>query len=109
LGIVLFNGAAANAERMADRVAIATGGTGQVLQSTHMNDSVGTLLGGNSQTGGNSINFFDAHGAYIASLPPELNAEGKPNIERKLTDQAWGEGNISTPVLVLPLNEMGRQ
>jgi len=52
LDTLIFYGGAANAGRMADRVGNATGGAGQVQQSTHINDAVGTLIGGNAPTGG---------------------------------------------------------
>jgi filamentous hemagglutinin len=39
---VTFNGAAANAQRMADRVNTVTGGAGTVQQATHKDDKIGT-------------------------------------------------------------------
>jgi len=44
---VTVNGAAANAQRMADRVDTVTGGTGTVQQATHKDDKIGTVIGGN--------------------------------------------------------------
>ena len=61
---VLFNGAAANADRMADRIEQVTGGQGEVWQSTHQNDFVGKLIGGNAPTGGQTAGFGDAHSHY---------------------------------------------
>ena len=93
---------------MADRVSIATGDTGQVLQSTHMNDSVGALLGGNSQTGGLPSSFLDAHGSYTGYLPdPEINP--KLELLRDRTDNVWGPGQISVPVLVPPSSTQKNQ
>src|SRR5690606_4847813 len=71
IGSVTFNGAAANAQRMADRVGQVTGGHGVVLQSTHKDDFVGTLIGGNPPTGGVDSGFGKAHSNYTANLPVE--------------------------------------
>ncbi|MCW5299321.1 filamentous hemagglutinin N-terminal domain-containing protein [Herbaspirillum lusitanum] len=104
IGSVTFNGAAANADRMADRVNQATSGRGVVYQSTHKNDPVGTMIGGNAPTGGNTSSFPDSHGAYTGYLPPERNDSGDRNRSRNETDVVWGKGQISTPLLVPPKN-----
>lgn len=61
VGTVTFNGGAANKQRMADQVNTATSGTGVVQQSTHKDDLIGTLVGGNASTGGRDASMLDAH------------------------------------------------
>ncbi|TQK06365.1 MULTISPECIES: hemagglutinin repeat-containing protein [unclassified Herbaspirillum] len=106
IGSVTFNGAAANAERMANLVDQATGGQGVVYQSTHKNDPVGTMIGGNEATGGNTTSFPDSHGAYTGYLPPERLTNGDVNPIRLRIDEIWGKGKISTPILVSPTPNM---
>lgn len=110
LGTVTFNGGAANAERMANAVQQATSGNatqGLVYEATHQNDLVGTLVGGNTVTGGNSINFSNAHSSYTADIPRELNNSDQVNPLRVLTDAAWGSGQISEPIHVTPPTDRG--
>ncbi|MNJ58108.1 hypothetical protein D3C77_537280 [compost metagenome] len=102
IGSVTFNGAAANAQRMADRVDQVTGGQGVVLQSTHKDDLVGASIGGNTPTGGLDSGFIAAHGAYTESLPAQNKPDGSLNETRDLTDSAWGKGKIGLPVIVQP-------
>lgn len=102
IGSVTFNGAAANAQRMADRVDQVTGGQGVVLQSTHKDDFVGTFFGWNTPTGGLDSSFPNSHGAYTGGLPAEFNLDGSYNGIRELTNKAWGEGEIGRPVIVRP-------
>jgi len=49
---VNFNGAAANAQRMANRVGIITSGQGEVTQATHRMDLVSRIIGKNPAIGG---------------------------------------------------------
>lgn len=98
VGSVTFNGAAANAERAAQVLNQATSGQGTLQQATHKNDLVGTVVGGNPETGGQPIGLLEAHGGYTGYLPdPVVNPE-----LRDRTDNVWGPGQISVPVLVLP-------
>ena len=91
VGTVTFNGGAANAQRMADQVNTATSGTGVVQQSTHKNDTVGTLIGGNAATGGrDDASVMDAHTTY------------GPNVSSKDKSNVWGNENASAPILVSP-------
>ena len=92
LAHVQFHGAAANAQRMADRVAQATGGSGSVWQATHKDDLVSTLIGGNAATGGRDAGFLKAHGTY------------GPGFEEKDRKQIWGAPDGSRPVRVDPKN-----
>jgi filamentous hemagglutinin len=88
-----FNGAAANAQNMANRVNTATNGKGTVYQSTHTTDLVGTSIGSNEPTGGlDSYGFPDSHSSYGS------------NADEKKTDEAWGDGQKSTTILVSPTN-----
>jgi filamentous hemagglutinin len=112
IGSVTFNGGAANAQRMADNVDAATGGrvsAGEVTvqQSTHQNDLVGNVIGGNAPTGGNQIPFLDSHRSYTGSLPPELDPNGDRNDLRDFTNKAWGDGKISQPVKITPSSKEG--
>jgi len=86
---VLFNGAAANADRMADRIEQVTGGQGEVWQSTHQNDFVGKLIGGNPVTGGQAAGFGDAHSHY------------GPGVDLLDRIDIWGgeQGSIAIPVI----------
>jgi filamentous hemagglutinin len=103
IGSVTFNGGAANAQRMADRVDTVTGGTGQIFEATHPNDWVGNTIGGNATQPGNPVSFGDAHSLYTGFLPPEkLQNSNEPNPMRVLTNEAWGEGKTSQPVKVAP-------
>jgi filamentous hemagglutinin len=103
---------AANAQRMADNVDAATGGrvsAGEVTvqQSTHQNDLVGTVVGGNPTTGGQDTTLLKSHSSYTGSLPPVLSADGKDNPVRRLTDDVWGDGKISQPVKITPSSKEG--
>ena len=92
IGSVTFNGAAANADRMAERVNNATSGMGLVRQSTHKDDLVGGVIGGNAPTGGLSSGFADAHTTY------------GPGVKDDNSDRVWGPGikSQSLPVGVQP-------
>jgi filamentous hemagglutinin len=106
VGTVTFNGGAANTQRMADQVNTATRGTGVVQQATHKDDLIGTLVGGNASTSdpkGPDLSFEKSHSSYTGSLPPATLPNGKPSPTRGITDQAWGDGKSSTPVLVKPI------
>ena len=85
---VLFNGAAANAERMWDRFDTVTAGRGLVMQSTHRDDLIGTIFGGNDPTGGVPSDLGDAHGSY------------GPGVSIRDRLDVWGNetGSIAQPV-----------
>lgn len=100
---VTYNGAAANAQRMSNWLEQATGGQGQMFQSTHQNDLVGRIIGGNPETGGVAGSGMASHSSYTGSLPPE-SIGSDVNPLRTLTNQTWGVGKISEPVLVPPSN-----
>jgi filamentous hemagglutinin len=76
-----FYGGAANAQRAADNLNQATNGKGQLYQSTHTSDPVGTLIGGNEPTGGVPwSNPIEAHVQY----GPNPN---NPDDQMKVWDQ----------------------
>lgn len=80
---VVFNGAAANAERVWDRVNTVTAGRGLVMQPTHRDDLIGTFFGGNEPTGGEPSNLRDTHGSY----GPSVDAEDRLRV--------WGTAEVS--------------
>lgn len=90
IGSLTFNGGAANAERADNLVQTVTQGQGtlgQVYQSTHQNDLIGTLIGGNAPTGGTDLGLLgvgDAHSTYA------------PGRSDHNMEDVWGspEGNI---------------
>lgn len=91
IGFVIFHGAAANAERMANKINSATNGSGVVMQSTHVDDWVGTMIGGNNPTGGVSGIGIKSHSTY------------GPNVkDLEKADSAWGVGGESVLVVVPP-------
>jgi filamentous hemagglutinin len=85
---VTFNGAAANAHRMADRVNTVTGGAGTVQQATHKDDKIGTFIGGNAKTGGRDASTGAAHTNY------------GPGVEDRNKSDVWGNYVGSVPVIV---------
>ena len=88
-----FYGGAANAQRAADNLSKATDGHGQLYQSTHTSDPVGTLIGGNEPTGGVSFsNPITSHTQY----GPNPSAPSKQ-------DAVWGDTSRQ-PTLVTPSN-----
>ena len=102
---MLFNGAAANAEKTADVIDQLSKGDAQMWEATHPTDLVGhvpLVLGGNVPTttwpGGS---FPDSHGSYIRWLAPPGTMVGGVDV-RALTDASWGPGQVSVPVRVLP-------
>jgi filamentous hemagglutinin len=92
---VTFNGAAANAQRMADRVDTVTGGTGTVLHSTHKDDKIGTVIGGNAPTGGRDASVGAAHTNY------------GPGVSEDKKEMVWGNSVGSVPVVVQPTSSQG--
>ncbi|WP_346309120.1 hypothetical protein, partial [Limnohabitans sp.] len=95
---VTFNGAAANAQRMSDRVDAVTGGKGAVQQSTHKDDKIGTFIGGNAPTGGRDASIGAAHTNY------------GPGVPQLIKDKVWGNDIGSVPVVVLPsINQKGEK
>ena len=95
IGGVTFNGAAANAQRMADRIDTVTNGTGVVQQATHKDDTVGTFVGGNAPTGGQDATMGAAHTNY------------GPGVKPKEKEEVWGNDVGSVPVVVKPTNTQG--
>ena len=87
---ITYNGAAANAERVKnvlnninDKNQIA------IHQSTHKNDWIGRLIGGNESTGGEEgTGFLKAHTTY------------GPSANRDQADTAWGTGNTSITIQI---------
>ncbi|WHZ11507.1 MAG: Putative large exoprotein involved in heme utilization or adhesion of ShlA/HecA/FhaA family [Burkholderiaceae bacterium] len=109
LSSVTFNGAAANAQAMANLCATASGGGCTVQQSTHQDDPVGTWIGGNPATGGAAgTSMLDAHTNYSGQVPAPFLPNGQPNRERTGVDKTWGSGQYSQPVVVPPISaDMG--
>ena len=58
---IQLNGSAGSAQNVQGNLNRITSGQGQVNQSTHQNDLVGRIIGGNSSTGGLPSSFGDAH------------------------------------------------
>ncbi|WP_169303638.1 hemagglutinin repeat-containing protein [Guyparkeria sp. SB14A] len=99
---VLFNGAAANAQRMADRIDTVTRGLGEVHQNTHQSDLIGIIFGANASSGGKPATLGDAHGSYFKDLPPKFLTDGSENPMRRQADRVWGPGKTGQPILVNP-------
>nr|WP_284047542.1 hemagglutinin repeat-containing protein [Guyparkeria hydrothermalis] len=99
---VLFNGAAANAQRMADRIDTVTRGLGEVHQNTHQSDLIGIIFGANASSGGKPATLGDAHGSYFKDLPPKFLTDSSENPMRRQTDRVWGPGKTGQPILVNP-------
>jgi len=93
---VVFNGAAASAQAMVNRLYDATNGEGVMLQSRHKSDViVAGLIGFNGSTGGKPQWMpwqwmGDAHGAY------------GPNVDIKTQQDIWYEVGNNAPVVVEP-------
>jgi len=105
IGTVTFNGAAANAQNMANLVNTATNGMGTVQYSTHATDLVGLYIGFNPSTGGlDSYGFPWSHSSYTGYLSPILMPNGSQNNSRIITDLAWSDGQINQPQVVNPTN-----
>jgi hypothetical protein len=97
----LFYGGAANAQRAADNLSKATDGQGQLYQSTHTSDPVGTLIGGNEPTGGVPwSNPIEAHVRYGPNYGNVKDEEDSFDRQEKLK-KTWGETNQEV-VLVAP-------
>jgi filamentous hemagglutinin len=91
---VQLNGSAGNAQIIQSNIDQLTSGKGEVHQSTHRDDFVGTVIGGNAPTGGLPSRFGDAHGTY------------GPNAQDDKSDLVWGPGNKSpsAPARTSPRN-----
>jgi hypothetical protein len=62
---VTYYGAAASAERLVKALQKVDGRLASVYQATHLEDWIGTLICGNTATGGVKwTSFFDAHSSY---------------------------------------------
>jgi filamentous hemagglutinin len=81
-----LNGSAGNAQDVQRNLNQITSGQGQVNQSTHQNDLVGRIIGGNPSTGGLPSSFGDAHTTY------------GPNVDPDLANKVWGSG-LTSPSL----------
>ena len=110
---VTFNGSAANAQNMANMLTNLTNGRGEMYQSTHQSDYVGKIIGGNPVTGGASnVGFIDSHGSYSGHLPQKFGGDGddiEKNKFRTTTDNSWGAGKTSVPILVRPTLKQGEK
>jgi hypothetical protein len=96
-----FYGGAANAQRAADQLSKATNGEGQLYQSTHTSDPVGTLIGGNEPTGGVPwSNPIEAHVQYGPNYGEAKDENDRIARLREL-NSSWGETNRKA-VLVPP-------
>lgn len=105
LSSVTFNGAAANAQSMANLCASASNGGCVVQQATHADDPVGRYIGGNSSTGGaEGTSMMDAHTNYTAGVPAPFLPNREVNRERTRVDNVWGPGQFGQPVVVPPTN-----
>jgi filamentous hemagglutinin len=93
IGGVTFNGGAANAQRMADRINTVTSGTGVLQQATHKDDTVGTFVGGNAPTGGQDASMGAAHTNYGTG------------VEDGTKKDVWGNAVGSVPVIVPSSND----
>jgi filamentous hemagglutinin len=99
LGSVTFNGGAANAERGANLLQQATqnapSGPGTQLQAMHVDDPVGTLIGGNDSTGGvPGQSLGKAHGTY------------GPNASKVDQIEVWGSVGANQPIVVKPTSTL---
>jgi filamentous hemagglutinin len=99
LSVVQMNGSPINAQSAQLALDTATGGTAKVLQSTHQNDLVGTVLGNNPPTGGQPSSLLDAHTNY------------GPNVQKDDKYRVWGaaQGSVSAPTLQSPMVGTGVQ
>jgi len=102
VGIVTMFGSPVNAQGTANTVNTITSGQGAVQQSTHKDDWVGTVFGGNAPTGGQDTTFSNSHGSYTGSLPSVHNPNWDSNELRDLTNQVWGNERFSQPVTITP-------
>jgi filamentous hemagglutinin len=96
-----FYGGAANAQRAADQLSKATNGQGQLYQSTHTSDPVGTLIGGNEPTGGVPFsNPITGHTQYGPNFGVHNDEEENADRQEKL-NSTWGQTSRDA-VLVPP-------
>jgi hypothetical protein len=86
---IQLNGSAGNAQNVQGNLNQITSGQGQVYQSTHQNDFVGTVIGNNPPTGGLPSGLGDAHTSY------------GPNVQQDDKYRVWGteQGSVSVPTL----------
>lgn len=105
LSSVTFNGAAANAQSMANLCASASNGNCVVQQATHIDDLVGKWIGSNPPTGGaEGASILNAHTNYTADVPAPFLPNGQRNPDWAKVDGVWGTGQFSQPVIVLPMS-----
>ena len=90
--MIQLNGSAGNAQNVQGNLNQITSGRGQVNQSTHQNDLVGRIIGGNPLTGGLPSSFGDAHTTY------------GPDVRDVDSDRVWGQGikSQSLPTRIQP-------
>jgi hypothetical protein len=89
LSSVTYYGAAASAERLVKALQKVDGGLASVYQATHLEDWIGTLIGGNAVTGGvKGTSFMDAHSNY------------GPNVKERFLKQYWGDFHNNSPIKV---------
>lgn len=113
LGTVTLFGSPVNAQSTANTVNAVTSGSGTTHQSTHVNDFVGTVFGGNPATGGNpQTGAFDSHSSYTGDLTVPVTVPTAPEagyikvpspaVLKKTAEDAWGKGQFSQPTTVFP-------
>jgi len=99
---ILFNGAAANAQRASNRLNIVTSGKGELWQSTHYFDPISRLIGGNPSTGGSWP------GGDPVSVILKSHIYGS-NVRSDIRMETWGDilgiRPESRSILVLPNNK----
>lgn len=70
-----------------------------MCEATHVDDLIGTFIGGNAATGGvKGQSLGEAHGSYTGSLP-QLGTQLKDQVDR-----IWGSGTKSIEIYVSPRN-----
>jgi hypothetical protein len=110
VGTVTMFGSPVNAQNTSDKVNAVTNSQGTTQQATHVNDFVGTLIGGNAPTGGNTnTGALPAHSSYTGELTtstrtlpqlPGVNGLLSPEKIKDLTDKSWESNGFSRPVIV---------
>ncbi|MEJ7139175.1 hemagglutinin repeat-containing protein [Amphibiibacter pelophylacis] len=116
VGTVTMFGSPVNAQSTSNRVGEVTNSQGVTQQSTHVNDFVGSLFGGNSPTGGSpEIGSLPSHSSYTGDLTssesalPQFPNVPSPRAIRNFTDKAWLPNQFSAPLVVPFINGLNRK